>query len=118
MSYDFQQLIPGIEVAGIDVSAYAIEQGKEAVRPYLQLADARALPYASHSFDLVISINTLHNLKRAELIESLKEVERVGKGYSYITVDAYRTEEEKELMFAWNLTAQTILHVEEWRQLS
>ena len=33
----------------------------------------------------------------------------------YVTVDAYRTEEEKERMFAWNLTARTVMHVEEWK---
>ncbi|MCL5072127.1 MAG: methyltransferase type 11, partial [Actinobacteria bacterium] len=29
-------------------------------------------------------------------------------------VDAYRNEKEKELMHAWNLTAKTIMQVDEW----
>jgi SAM-dependent methyltransferase len=117
MLYDFRELIPGIAVQGIDLSPYAIAHCKEEVKPFLQVADARTLPYADHSFDLIISINTLHNLEKKGVVEALKEIERVGKGKSFITVDAYRTEEERELMFAWNLTAQTILSVEEWKAL-
>ena len=32
-------------------------------------------------------------------------------------VDAYRNDKEKETMLAWNLTAKTILHVNEWKNL-
>ena len=39
---------------------------------------------------------------------------RVSKGKSFITVDAYRNEDEKERMYAWNLTAKTIMSVNEW----
>ena len=58
----------------------------------------------------------LHNLERDELALSLREIERVYKGKSFITVDAYRNDEEKEAMYAWNLTAKTILHVDEWKK--
>lgn len=117
MLHDFQAIIPGIQVAGIDVSSYAIENALENIRPYLKVADARELPYEDNAFDLVISINTIHNLEKPDLIKALKEIERVSKGHSFITVDAYRTEEEKELMYDWNLTAKTILHVDEWKTL-
>jgi hypothetical protein len=32
-------------------------------------------------------------------------------------VDAYRTEVEREAMLAWVLTAETMLHVEDWLKL-
>lgn len=117
MLYDFTQLIPGISVKGLDISSYAIENSYEAVKACLQVGDARTLPYEGKSFDLVISINTIHNLEIEELKKALREIERVSKGHSFITVDAYRNREEKALMEAWNLTAQTILHVEEWKAL-
>jgi len=115
MLHDFAQLITGIQIAGIDVSSYAIENALEPVKPYLKVADARTLPYKDKSFDLVISINTIHNLEKDELAKALQEIERVSKGKSFITVDAYRNEEEKEAMYAWNLTAKTIMHVNEWK---
>ena len=39
------------------------------------------------------------------------------KKNKFITVDDYSNEKEKELMYAWNLTAKTILHTEEWKKL-
>ncbi|NGX59022.1 MAG: 23S rRNA (guanine(745)-N(1))-methyltransferase [Chlamydiae bacterium] len=117
MLHDFMELIPGIEVKGLDISSYAIENALESVKPFIEVADARYLPFADNSFDLVISINTIHNLEIEELKLALQEIERVSRKKSFITVDAYRNEEEKELMEAWNLTAKTILHVDEWKSL-
>lgn len=117
MLYDFQQKIPGITVEGIDVSEYAIKNAKEEVKSCLQVADARKLPFEENAFDLVIAINTIHNLELEDLKQALREIERVSKGNSYLTVDAYHTEEEKELMYDWNLTAKTILHIDEWKAL-
>lgn len=117
MLYDMAQLIPGIQVEGLDISSYAIENAMESMRPFVRVGDARKLPYPDQSFDVVISINTIHNLEQPELKQALREIERVSRGKSFITVDAYRNEEEREAMYAWNLTAKTILHVDEWKKL-
>lgn len=114
MLHDMAELIPGITVKGIDVSTYAIENAMEDMRPHVQVADARSLPFADKSFDVVISINTIHNLERDELATALREIQRVQHSGAFITVDAYRTEEERERMMAWNLTAKTVMHVDEW----
>ncbi len=117
MLHDFAELIPGLKVSGIDVSSYAIQNAIDVMKPHLQVADARKLPYKDKSFDVVISINTIHNLEINELRQALREIQRVSKGKSFITIDAYRNEQERELMYAWNLTAKTILHVDEWKKL-
>jgi len=117
MLHDFAEIIPGIKVQGIDISNYAIENSMESVKNKLQVADARELPFKDDSFDLVISITTIHNFDREDCMAALKEISRVSKGNAFITVDAYRNEEEKEAMLAWNLTAKTILHVDEWKEL-
>lgn len=117
MLHDFAELIPGITVKGIDISSYAIENAMEDMRPHVQVANATHLPFPDKSFDVVISVTTVHNLERADLIQSLKEIERVARHGSFITVDAYHNEEEKARMHAWNLTAKTVLHVDEWREL-
>ena len=117
MMYDFHRLIPGIKVEGIDISDYAIENGMEEMKPFMKVASADDLPYEDNSFDYAISITTLHNFDDDNLIKALKEIERVSKKGSFITVDAYKNDEEKERMYAWNLTAKTILHVDEWKLL-
>lgn len=114
MLYDLKKNIPGIKVNGIDISEYAIENSLKEIKEDLIVGNATNLPYEDNSFDVVISINTVHNLDIENCAKALKEIQRVSKKYSFITVDAYRNDKEKELMYAWNLTAKTIMSVEEW----
>lgn len=116
MLYDLQQLIPGLQLRGVDISAYALANAKEEVKDLLMQADAKALPFDDNSFDVVVSINTIHNLDERECGMALREIERVSRGKSFITVDAYRNDEEKERMLEWALTAKTIMHVNDWKQ--
>ena len=115
MLYDLSQLIPGIKIRGIDVSEYAINNSMPEVGKFIQVANAKKIPFPDNSFDVVISINTIHNLERAECGQALREISRVSKKYSFITVDAYRNDEEKKNMHAWNLTAKTIMSVDDWK---
>ena len=78
--YEFTQVVPGVDVAGIDISAYGIEHAKEEVTPFLQVGDAVTLPYDDDAFDFVVSVTTLHNLYNYQLYRAVKEIERVGKG--------------------------------------
>lgn len=115
MLHDFAALIPGITVNGVDISRYAIEHAMDDMKPHVQVADARKLPFPDKSFDVVISINTVHNLERAECGKALQEIERVARKGAFVTMDAYRNDEDKERMYAWNLTGLTIMHVDEWK---
>ena len=114
MMHDFAELIPGITVKGIDISQYAIDNAIEDMKPHVQVGNALSLPFEDKSFDVIISVTTLHNLEREECAIALQEIERVSRKGAFITVDAYRNEEEKERMYNWNLTAKTIMSVEEW----
>lgn len=116
MLHDLAELISGITVKGVDISQYAIENAIEDMKPHVQVANATYLPFPDNSFDVVISINTVHNLEPEECGRALQEIERVSRGNSFITVDAYRDDAEKERMYAWNLTAKTIMSVDEWVQ--
>lgn len=112
--YDFTKLLPGIEVFGVDVSEYAIEHSKEEVQDRLQVANATSLPFPDNYFDLVISLNTLHNLHCYDLDKSIREIERVGK-QKYICVESYRTEEEKANLLYWQVTCEAFNTPEEWQ---
>src|ERR1700742_5365727 len=53
--YEFTQLVPGLKVAGIDISQYGIDNAKEEVRSSLKVGSAVELPYPDQKFDLVVS---------------------------------------------------------------
>lgn len=117
MLHDFKELMPGLTLEGLDLSNYAIEHAIESVKPFLRVGNAIDLPYEDQSFDLVISINTIHNLPPGDCKQALREIQRVSRRHAFITVDAWRTEEEHDRLMKWNLTALTYLHVKDWQRL-
>ena len=115
MMRDMAELIPGITVNGVDVSEYAVANAIDDMKAHVQVADAQNLPFPKKSFDVIISVNTIHNLERAACGKALQEIQRVARKGAFITVDAYHDDAEKKRMMAWNLTAKTIMHVDEWK---
>ena len=103
----------GIDACGMDVSSYAIEHAKEEVRSKVQLGHAKELPFADKEFELVISINTLHNLYNYELSAALQEMERVAKR-KYLCVESYRDEKEKQNLLYWQVTCEAFCTPLEW----
>jgi len=139
--YDLQEMIPGIQVAGLDISSYAINhaidgygkylikngelptiakelenEAREKILPNLIIGSADNLPWADKSFDIVLSIDTIHNLPRERCKKSIEEMMRVcrNKNKLFVKVDCYRNEEERERMKNWVLTAETAMNDREW----
>jgi len=140
--YDLQDMIPRIKVSGIDISEYAVnhamdgfgnyminhkinkenpkkleEIARKKVLPFMIIGSADKLPYADNSFDVVLNINTIHNLPKKKCKIALQEMIRVcrNKKDMFIQVDSYRNDEEKKRMkLSWNLTALTIMYTNDW----
>ena len=112
--YDLMQAVPGLEVTGIDVSRYGMEHAMPEVKPFLQYASAVKLPFPDKTFDFVFSILTLHNLFNYELVEALKEMERVSRKHKYICTESWRNEEEKANLLYWQLTCEIFGTPAEW----
>ena len=116
MLYDFYKLNSNLDLYGMDISKYAIDNSVPEIKNKLQVANATKLPYEDNFFDLVIAINTIHNLDRDECGIALKEISRVSKKNAFVTVDAFNNEDEKKRMYAWNLTAKTIMSIKDWKK--
>jgi ubiquinone/menaquinone biosynthesis C-methylase UbiE len=112
--YEFTQVLPGCTVRGFDISQYAADHCKPELQGLIDVGHAKQLPYADKSFDLVYSINTLHNLYNHELWSALKEIERVGRNGKYIVVESYRNEREKVNLLYWQLTCRSFYATHEW----
>ena len=115
---DLMQVCPGLEVFGLDISDYALKHCEPEVIGRLHLGSAESLPFPDNSFDAVLSINTIHNLHRAQCLCAIREMQRVAKmGRGYIQVDSYRTAEERDLFLSWVLTAHTHDFPDGWREI-
>ncbi|SVB54394.1 uncharacterized protein METZ01_LOCUS207248, partial [marine metagenome] len=114
MMHDLQLLLPGAEILGIDISEYAKDNAIESVKEKISVGNANNLPFADNYFDLVIAINTLHNLPRIDCKEAFREINRVTKKDAFVMNDAWRDDEGKESMLNWNLTALTYMSCDDW----
>ncbi len=115
--YEFTQVVPGIEVSGIDISQYGIENAKEEIRDRLKVGSCTELPWADKTFDFVYSINTFHNLSVEELEKAVREMERVGKNSKWCCVESYRNESEKANLLYWQLTCESFHRPSSWTWL-
>jgi len=112
--YEIQLLLPHATIIGFDISHHALAARHPDFRGELSLGRAEEpYPFADTSFDLVISLGTLHNLRLPQLQVALGEIERVGKR-AYVMLESYRNELELFNLECWALTAESLLDAGEW----
>jgi len=117
LAKDLMAVCPGLQVYGLDISEYATRHCELEARGRMVVGTADRLPFRDRSFDVVLSINTLHNLERDRLIQALREMERLAPARGYVQLDAYRNKAERDIFMGWVLTAKTFLKPEEWTAL-
>lgn len=115
--HDLLQNLPGLELSGIDISSYAIENSIETVRKLVKVGDAKNLPFEDNTFKLVISINTLSELNEDDCRKALREIERVKIQSSFITLNSWDNEESRERFLNWNITAPTNFSKKQWLKI-
>jgi len=142
--YDLNKIRPRACVRGIDISTYAInnamdgyanwlnkeyglnlniakrreDRARERASFNMDIGGADNLPYDDDSFDVVLAINTLHNLDYNSCLQAVKEMVRVCSGdRMFIHVDSYENERQKRGINNWNLTAKIILTPDRWLEM-
>ena len=103
----------GIRVAGTEISEYAARQSK--LRLYR--APFTKLPFDDEAYDLVIGASCVYTLNLPDAIKCLREIQRVSRGQSFITLAAYEDEDDVEglmLLRYWFLLGTTILTKADW----
>lgn len=112
--HELQLLLPQATIVGFDISHHGLASRHPDFRGELFIARAQdPFSFDHKSFDLVVSLATLHNLRLPELEVALSEIERVGR-HAYVMLESYRNERELFNLECWALTAESLLHEEEW----
>lgn len=96
----------GMDAYGLDISLYAARSAPDCIVGRIHKGWATHLPFPDKSFDLVLTINVIHNLKRSFALRAIREVVRVSKGPAFIQVDSYHTPAQKKRFEEWVLTAE------------
>lgn len=112
--HDFKKQFPKMTVKGIEVSDYAIEQSMDLVKADIVKAPFTKLPFDDGMFDYIIAIGPVYSLNLRDAIQCLKEIKRVGKGKSFITLGSYTNKDDLWLFKNWTVLGTTILHENEW----
>ncbi|MEI7635772.1 MAG: class I SAM-dependent methyltransferase [Syntrophus sp. (in: bacteria)] len=112
--YELQLLMPELQITGFDISQHGLADNHPDFKGNLFRYHAQDIyPFGDKSFDLVISLGCVHNLRIFELKSALKEIERVGKK-KYIMMESYRNELEMFNLECWALTAESLFDTAEW----
>lgn len=112
--HEIKNILPEISITGVDISEHAIKEVPDNIKNNVKIFDARnKFPFKDNEFDLLITINTLHNFKIHDLKLSLQECERVAKE-KYLVVEGYRNEEELFNLQCWALTCESFFSDDEW----
>jgi SAM-dependent methyltransferase len=115
--HDLLVHIPGLLVAGLDISEYALDTAMPDLRGRLIRGSADELPFADNSFDVVLAINVIHNLVLDRCKQALRELQRVSRGGTYVQVDSWLSQEQHDNFERWQLTAQTYFAPDGWRKI-
>jgi ubiquinone/menaquinone biosynthesis C-methylase UbiE len=112
--HEMQLIEPGLELVGFDISKHGLASALPEFKGNLFRYRAQdAYPFGDKSFDLVITLGCLHNLRIFELKAALAEIERVGK-QGYIMLESYRNEQELFNLECWALTCESFFDTAEW----
>ena len=112
--YELTRLLKSNNVFGIDISRYALNKSPTEIRKNLKFSDARRkLNYKKKEFDLILSINLIHNFSIYEIFNFLKRIVHLSKK-SYIATESYRNDKELLNLQCWALTADSFFSSKEW----
>lgn len=115
--YDLKLIIPKLRVFGIDTSSYAIRNSLKKIKKNLMVGNANKIPFNDNTFDLVLSINTLSELDIQDCRKALREIERVKKKNSFITVNTWDNISQKENFYKWNVSGITNKSKTDWLKI-
>jgi len=115
--HDLHEANSKIKIYGLESSRYAIDNASSSIKQFIHYSNQIELDFKDNFFDFVIAIGVVYALDLTDAIKCLKEIQRVSKGKSFITLGAYENENDKKLFSYWTLLGNTILRKDEWLEV-
>ena len=115
---DLRSKYANMRITGLETSSYAISNTMNEIINDVKFCDNYfKLNYKDNEFDFVMALGVVYTHSLGDAIKCLKEIQRVGKGKSFITLASYEDQNDFWLFKQWSLLGTTILHQDEWKEL-
>ena len=89
---DLKDLHPKMSLKGLETSTYAKENTLKEVKQNIQIVkDYKKINSEKNEFDFVMALGVVYTYNLKDCMQVLSEIERVGKGKSFITLASYET---------------------------
>jgi SAM-dependent methyltransferase len=98
----------GMEVSGIDISKYAVENAHEDIRHQIICTDGSELPFCDGEFALVICKDCLPHVPYEKLDKTIQEAIRVSSGKLFFEIQCGESPRELENLKRWDGTHRVI----------
>lgn len=115
LMHDMHGLFPKMKIVGLETSQYAINKSMPSIKKNIIHSNYINLNmFKDNSFDFIYATGIIYSFSIADAIKCLKEINRVSKKNSFITLASYSNENDYWLFKNWTLLGTTILLKEEW----
>ena len=116
--HDIKNLYPNMEILGLEISKYAIDNSLDSVRNKIIKTNYLDLSFLKdNTFDFVYATGIIYSFNLTDAISCLKEINRISKRDSFITLASYSNKMDYWLFKNWTLLGTTILLKKEWRAI-
>jgi len=75
------------------------------------------IPLENNSVDFLIAFSSIYMQTLGDVVRSLREIERVSCGRSYITLGAFESEADRKIFSQWTLIGTTVLSIQDWHEV-
>ena len=104
-----------MKIYGLETSNYAVTKTMKSVKKNIKkVHNYTNLNFKSNSFDFVLALGVVYEHGLDGAIKCLKEIQRVSKGRSFVTLGSYSSREEFWKLRQWTLLGVTLLKNREW----
>lgn len=107
--HELKKLHPEMRVRGTETSLYCRQYAilRKCIVPF---------DFPARQFHFIIAMG-IYTLNLPDLIQRLKQIQRIGIGKSFVTLASYERPEDMDLFKRWSLLGTTILKKSEWIQV-
>ena len=116
--HEIKKINPKINVLGFETSKYAVSKTikpvKKLIKKFTSFSD---LSLIHSKFDCIIALGVVYIHTLSDAIQLLKNIQRLSKGKSFITLASYETEKDYWLFKDWTVLGSLLYKKEEWKKI-